>query len=118
MWIMLKDAFFSVVDKAVKPGCLVVRARRPGDIERYFPGAEVRQSTSTDYMFRAEIEREHVAQVIGQAVMDIDAPNFKASVKDRRLHDAYLRVWHAMATLQPTAPLSGTRARDDHGSHR
>ena len=111
MWLMLQDAFFSVVDKAKAEGCLVVRARRPGDLERYFPGAKVTKSTNTDYLFRAEVRREDVARVVGGYVMGITASNFKDSVKDHALHDAYMGVWSVMARLQPTPPYSGVRSR-------
>mgnify|MGYP001767047010 CR=1 FL=1 len=104
MWIMLKDAFFSAVDKAKTPGCLVVRARRQGDLERYFPGAAVQKTVGNDYLFRAEIPREEVARVLTEYVMNISASNFKDSVADDKLHDAYMGVWHIMARLQPIAP--------------
>lgn len=109
MWIMFKDAFFSVVDKAVKPACLVVRARRPGDIERYFPGAQVAETPGNDYLFRAEIRREDVAAMLTRYVMELDAPNFKASVKDEALHDAYVGVWGIMGRLQPGGPYGRAR---------
>ncbi|MNE63277.1 hypothetical protein D3C76_696890 [compost metagenome] len=111
MWIMLKDAFFSIVDKADKAGCLVVRARRQGDIERYFPQAKVQKTVGNDYLFRAEIPREDVAERIAQCVMDNTAPNFKNSVTDRKLHTAYNRIWHVMADLQPVPPFSSGRNR-------
>ena len=111
MWLLLKDAFFSVVDKASKPGCLVVRARRPGDLERYFPDAVIKKTVGNDYLFRAEISREEVARVVGEYVMNITASNFKDSVTDRKLHDAYMGVWHTMARLQPVPPYSTIRSR-------
>ena len=111
MWIMLKDSFFSIVDKTEAPGCLVVRARRPGDIERYFPHAKVQKTVGNDYLFRAEIPREDVAARIAQCVMDNDAPNFKASVRDSKLHAAYNRIWHVMADLQPIPPYSRGRTK-------
>lgn len=109
MWIMLKDSFFSIVDKSEKPGCLVVRARRKGDIERYFPAANVKKTVGNDYLFRADIPREDVASRIAKCVMDNDAPNFKNSVKDHKLHGAYNRVWHVMADLQEIPPYSRDR---------
>ena len=45
MWIMLSDAFFSIVSKNCGPDELMVRARRKGDIEKAFPGAKVKKST-------------------------------------------------------------------------
>lgn len=114
MWIMLKDAFFSIVDKAENLECLVVRARRPGDIERYFPKASVKETADNDYLFRAEIPRGEVAERIAQCVMDNSAPNFKASVKDTKLHDAYSRVWGVMSGLQPMKPYSGRKRESNY----
>jgi hypothetical protein len=111
MWICLNDAFLSIVDKECGPDELLVRARRPGDIERIFPRAKVKKSTTTDYLFRAVVPRTDVAEALMVQVMAIDYGNFKDSVKDRRLHDAFARIWSIMAALQPTAPYSGRRQR-------
>lgn len=112
MWLSLSRSFLSVVDKAVAPDCLLVRARRPGDIENYFPNAVVKKTIGNDYLFRAEIKREEVAAVVAAEIMGITYDNFKNSVDDRRLHDAYAGVWHTMARLQPIAPYSrGTRGQ-------
>jgi hypothetical protein len=106
MWLCLNNAFLSIVDKAKTPGCLVVRARVPGHIEAVFPDASITEATGTDYLFRAEIKREDVAQAVAAQVMGIDYSNFKGSTKDRRLHDAYMDVWGAMARLQSVRPFS------------
>lgn len=104
MWLCFNDGFLSVVDKAEAVGCLMVRARRQGDIERYFPGAKVKKTPGNDYLFRAEIKREEVAQRVAEQVMGIGYDNFKDSVTDDRLHTAYGRVWGTMSSLQPIAP--------------
>lgn len=109
MWVCLNDAFLSVVAKECGPDELLVRARRPGDIESVFPEAKVKKSTSTDYAFRAVIKRAHVAQALAEAVMEVDYDNFKNSVADDDLHDAYGAFWNIHARLQPTAPYSGRR---------
>jgi hypothetical protein len=36
--------------------------------------------------------------------MNVDYTNFKDTVKNRRLHDRYLDVWHTMGKLQPGGP--------------
>lgn len=43
MWVFMSDSFLSIVaDSTVsKSDCLLVRARREGDIERVFPEAKV-----------------------------------------------------------------------------
>lgn len=108
MWIFLSDAFLSIVDKGGDGSTLLVRARRSDDIKRVFPDAEVIKGSGTDYLYRARIDREKVAQRIAEAVRQTTYPNFKSSVKERRRHDAYIRVWDAMYAFQEDA-----RQRDD-----
>lgn len=107
MWLMLNDCFLSIVSKDCARDELLVRARRQGDIEKIFPGAEVRQFTTTDYLFRARIKRARIEAAMVDEVRRINYGNFKSSVTDRPLHDAYLRCWTAMADLQPTKPHTG-----------
>jgi hypothetical protein len=104
MWIMLSDAFFSIVSKNCGPDELMVRARRKGDIEKVFPGAKVKKSTTSDYLYRTVVPRKDVALALANAVDDIDYPNFKDSVEDDWLHYAYLKVWLAMAELRHAPP--------------
>jgi len=103
-WICLNDAFFSIVNDGQHAGCLVVRARRKGDIEKVFPGVKVRTLRGRDYQFRAHVKREVVADAIRIAIMDIDYSNFKGSVDDPELHSAYQSFWHIHARLQPVPP--------------
>lgn len=104
MWLCLNDAFLSVVDKSTKSNCLLVRARRAGDIERVFPGSVVRESTNTDYRYRADILRSAVADAVAERIKSIDYDNFKDSVGDDELHNAYSSVWSVMGRLQPGGP--------------
>ncbi len=112
MWIMLNNAFISVVDKAPNPEQLVVRARVEGHIEAVFPQAEVIRDASGDYLFRAFIDRRVVAAAMYQAAMSIDYSNFKNSIKDDRYHDACSSVWGVMSRLQPVRPYSGRPSRN------
>lgn len=107
MWIMLNDCFLSIVSKDCRRDELLVRARREGDIEKVFPKATVTRYTKSDYLFRAVVKRTTVEEALAGEVQRILYGNFKSSVRDRPLHDAYLRVWSTMAELQPTKPYSG-----------
>lgn len=100
MWICLNDAFLSIVAHRNKPGVLLVRARRPGDIERTFPSVTTYQDEHADYRYRADIPADQVAASIAGKVEGIDYDNFKSSVTDGELHDAYMRVWSVMFGLQ------------------
>lgn len=108
MWIMLNDAFFSIVAKDAPPGHLLVRARRRGDIEKVFGRrVKVDEDDRGDYLFRARIPRSEIAEVLERELGRIDYVNFKGSVKDDGLHRAYMGVWSAMAATQPTPPYHG-----------
>ena len=111
MWICLNDAFLSIVKKDCARDELLVRARRPGDIEKVFPEAKGRVVTNTrsDYAYRAVIKAHVVKTALDGEVNRINYSNFKDSVSkdDEALHDAYMAVWMAMSKLQPTAPYSG-----------
>lgn len=96
MWIFLTDAFLSIVNKGGDGTTLLVRARRAGDIERVFPGAEVIEGVGSDYRYRARIDRDSVAQRLAEQVRGIRYANFKATVKDSRRGHAYLDVWDVM----------------------
>jgi hypothetical protein len=113
MWVMLNDAFFSIVSKDCAPDELMVRARRPGDIEKVFPetAGKVTEYTASDYHYRARVKRCDIARALAKEVASITYSNFKSSVKDYDLHNAYMRVWNAMADLQPQAPYAGRRGR-------
>ena len=100
MWVYLNNAFLSIVAHRTKPGVLFVRARLKGDIERLFPGAKVTESSRNDYRFSAEVKRDEAAKAVGHAVSAIDYDNFKHSVGEPDRHDAYVKAWQAMASLQ------------------
>lgn len=100
MWIFLSDAFLSIVDKGGDGTTLLVRARKPGDIERIFPEAEVEETPHNDYRYRARLPRERVAQAMANAVRDIRYSNFKHTVKTHARHEAYMDVWGSMYRFQ------------------
>jgi hypothetical protein len=99
MWIMLSDAFLSIV-AAEYPDELLVRARAKGDIERVFPRAKVVYTPRGDYHYRANVNRQVVIDEITVEIINIDYPNFKNSVAQKDRHLAYLRVWSVMMGFQ------------------
>lgn len=119
MWVMLNDCFVSIVNKDCARDELMVRARRPGDIEKLFPKAKVTEFTASDYHYRAAVKRTDIAEALVSELGRVTYSNFKDSVTDNPLHDAYLKVWSAMATLQPKRPYSGAGQRSafDFGEH-
>ena len=111
MWLCLNDAFLSFVHKDCKRDEVLVRARRPGDIEKIFPLATVTKDKFSDYLYRAVISREYFKFAMAGEIDRIIYDNFKNSVADNPLHDAYMNVWTTMSKLQPTAPYSGFSRR-------
>ena len=109
MWICLNDAFISVIEPKKGSEKLRVRARRKGDIERVFPDAKVQRTPGRDYLYRAEIDREQVAAVVAAQIRGIEYGNFKDSVKNNKLHNAYASVWGIMSKLQEIPPYSTGR---------
>ena len=99
MWIFKNDAFLSIVAHDSEPGNLLVRSRVAGDIERAIPGAATFEDDSADYRYRAVVPREAVAQAIGDALKDLDYPNFKASIREPVRHEAAMRVWGALVQI-------------------
>lgn len=90
----------SIVDKGGDGSTLLVRARRQEDMTRIFPQAQVQVGGGTDYLYRARIDREEVAQRVAEAVRGIRYPNFKSTVDEEKRHEAYLQVWGEMADFQ------------------
>lgn len=107
MWIMLNDAFLSIVKKDCPENHLLVRARRPGDIEKVFGRrVKVERLTDADYLFRAVIPVDEVMNAMNHEVARINYRNFKDSVQDHDLHRAYNRCWGAVAAVQNPPPYS------------
>lgn len=119
MWICLNRAFLSIVEPVAhaqgSSATLLVRARRPGDIESVFPGVTVEKRPERDYLFRALVPREAVAEAVASEVRGIDYGNFKGSVRNNKLHDAYSAFWGIHSRLQPTRPYSGAAAARGRG---
>jgi len=99
MWICLNNAYFSIVADRNDSKKLLVRARRSGDIEKVFNVQET-VDPRADYRFRAHIDRPLVNQVMIKQVDLINYDNFKNSVENQELHDAYMRIWSIMNKVQ------------------
>jgi hypothetical protein len=70
MWICLNEAFFSIVAHLEEEGCVLVRARNGGDIEKYWPSADIVTDEGVDYQQRAVIPRYQVAGVLFEYILN------------------------------------------------
>lgn len=101
MWIFAQKGFLSIVKHREKPGYLLIRARMKGDIEAYFPDAEVEIDAGSDYKYRTILHEYKVADALFDTVMEIDYDNFKDNIADKQRRGfTYARVWALMKGLQ------------------
>lgn len=107
MWIFLNDAFYSIVQDKDDSSRMMVRARLPGDLERYFPDHKVLELDDADYRFRVFAAREEVADLVFHAVHAIDYPDFKSSINREEWirKGSYSRVWADMQAAQRQAKI-------------
>jgi len=107
MWTMTNFGMFSATlrdERYIPKGdtqLLQIRARRAQDLrtlkERYLPEAsDIVRLQHADYEFRVFCSHDEWALALARMAQDVDYQNFKNSVRDRQLHNAYLRVWNAL----------------------
>jgi len=71
------------------------------DITRIWPTAEVIDTPHADYAYRAAVAERDVISAVAQLLHGITyATDFKGGVKERRRHDAYVKVWAALKGLR------------------
>lgn len=114
MWIFTVNGFFTVIQDRKDPAFVWLRSRLREDIERNFPGVEVTEHPGADYLFRAKLPREQVAQRLFELAME---NNVTSHFKDVMIRTAskpefgsrssmLYGVWTAGAAMQPIAPYS------------
>jgi hypothetical protein len=113
MWLMLDTGFVSIVEYRGDPQSLLVRSRVRADISRVFgDDVTVEEKPGADYLFRAVLPRERVAEVIAAKVMGLDYDSHAKDVALARSEPArgrraaYYGTWTAMAGMQPIPPYS------------
>ena len=110
MWLITPVGFFSLVQKPadVAAGTLTVRARVRSDIDSlrvaFLPElTPTKESSSTDYRFRAQAPKEAVSAALAKLAESIDYSNFKDVVAERqgkeRAH-LYHGVWDVLYAMQ------------------
>lgn len=100
MWIFTNRGMLSCVQHRDHPNVLLVRSRDRETLDELFPDYEPIENLAADYRWRVIVPKHKVAQVVCQAINDIDYPNFKDSVRDDDLHNAYMGCWSVMHRYQ------------------
>jgi len=97
MWLFHPLGFASIVKNEDDPATLIVRSRFAGDLNKLFPGCRVRKTPARDYLYRATVKRERVAQRLAEMATAIDYPNFKDTVADDEVRSvAYGDIWEIL----------------------
>lgn len=104
MWIVMNNAFISIVQSTENKDEVVVRARVKEDLANVWPTLQtsIIETDDSDYRFRLFLNKEYVAETIKDSIMDIDYPNFKNSVKQKWRYHAYTDIWAIMHKVQET----------------
>ena len=113
MWIIAKDGFVSLVEHEADPDLMRARARRREHLAQTFdlPDAAIIDlgPDAPDYRWHADIPRLNVAQVMYDAVLDVDyTSHVKEEVAgdDNAMYTAMLACWTALHRLQdPPRPV-------------
>jgi hypothetical protein len=117
MWILTDVGFISVVEHQDDMNMLQVRSRVREDISRIFPNAAVYEHDGADYLFRANISREEVANVLWEKMMTLDYTSHVKDVAIKRSAPAagrsaaYYATWTAMSKMQPVPPYHKKNAK-------
>jgi hypothetical protein len=117
MWLITPIGFFSIVEKPTdrKSYTLTIRARVKSDLvalrREFLPSlGRVRDSTDTDYRYRATAARADVGGALAQMVARLGYSNFKTEVAVRqgveRAH-VYHDVWEVLHDLQNDPKFEG-----------
>lgn len=96
MWIGLNDGWLSIVENRNDEDTLLVRARCVTDLTNAFPHCDWFEDKNADYQYRAYINRKEVAKQIADRILNIDYPNFKASVMRLHLKQLYDNLWRSV----------------------
>jgi hypothetical protein len=101
MWLYANKGFLSIVEDFHNKERLLVRGRFNGDIEAFFPNAEVLVDVGTDYKYRTFLPREEVVETVKSYMEnELNYSNYKNSVKDGRRLSTYHQVWNTMYEAQ------------------
>lgn len=109
MWLITTRGFYSAVEHTDDPDRLLVRARCRADLDNLsdlVPGEPVFLEDA-DYPWRVETTRAVWRAALAALADEVTYPNFKSAVPEPVHHDAYLRVWGALKSLEA---LDGPRA--------
>lgn len=103
MWVCGSNFFISIVEDRNNPSRVLVRARKREHLDEFFeylePGSII-ETEDADYRWRVYTSKSDVSVRLMRKVNLMDYDNFKKSVQDSELHDAYMRVWGIMKGLQ------------------
>lgn len=126
MWLFTRNGFLSVIQDPNESHHLFIRARVRGDLERLVAEldkpVDIVERPGRDYLWAVTVHRADFIKVMVDQLMELDYTNVKDAIDlgEKARHDAMLRVWTTMSSLQVRPPYSsGTVDRlDDRREYR
>jgi hypothetical protein len=100
MLIFTNVGFLSIIQDFRDPDTLIVRARFPEHIRNLFPVARVTKTAGRDYLYRALLPRQEVADMLKKYTEEMDYTNFKDSVDEPIYQRSCSEVWGVMRRYQ------------------
>lgn len=101
MWIATNKGYISAVAYPGKEHLILVRARAPQHLTEIFgEGTEEIHTPRRDYAWRTIVTKNQMKKAMDKLVDEITYGNFKDSVEDKMLHDAYMGIWTEMYIYQ------------------
>lgn len=97
---MTNRGMLSIVQHNNDTNTVLARARDRQTLEALFPDIEPIELPTADYRYRVQVPRSEMARLAAWLVDTIDYDNFKNSVQDNALHDAYSQCWTVMVRYQ------------------
>ena len=114
MWLITPIGFFSIVEKPDDriQGTLTIRARVRRDLKdlqamHLHDMGTIKESTESDYRFRAVAPRQQVAAAMAKMVEALEYDNVKAAVAQQQGYaraNLYHDVWAVLQRLQAIVP--------------
>ncbi len=109
IWIFSESGFVSVVRHRDHPHLLLVRSRDRDSLVSLcrrvrLAESQISELKNADYLYRLVCSDAVLLRFLRGSVEELDYPNFKSRVLKVRgsvWHDALMKVWAAMHSLQP-----------------
>jgi len=94
MWLIINEAFLSIVKHRDKEHTYIVRARQESHITDNFSEDKLYVLPKADYPYRADVTTEELTDFLTKYVIErLTYPNFKGSLRTQEFKTLTLPIW-------------------------